>query len=279
MIKPSPILADSNAAGSRRRVVVTGMGMITPIGHGAPNNAIGFREGATALQRVTLFDTDRMRVQSAGEITLPHSLPATMLTTRESARLDRSSLLLVHAAAEALTQAAWLPADAEISAPLVFGTSEGAMALGEQFYRKALTSISRRQQPSRIHGYYPQSQVLNLCRAFHIRGPITMIANACASGANAIGHAASLIRNGRFEREGGAGYFCLDSPASGVEERVNCRPLDACCGAESPVRAAVEGSQKNLVREESAGEPAKNCPRAGAVGGSPVPNNAVVLFH
>ncbi|MDA0811187.1 MAG: beta-ketoacyl-[acyl-carrier-protein] synthase family protein [Verrucomicrobia bacterium] len=212
MIIESPHLTSSlpDAAGQhRRRVVVTGIGLLTPMGMGVSENAAGFRLGRPALRPITLFDTSRMRVHSGGELSLPGALPDTDLSPRETVRLDRSSKMLLHAAAEAMAQSDWLTEGKERSVALVFGTSAGAMALGEDFYRHALQSQSRQQQPSRIHGYHPQSQVLNLCRAFRLRGPLTVIANACASGANAIGHAASLIRNGRADRVLCGGYDAL----------------------------------------------------------------------
>ncbi|MCB1094779.1 MAG: beta-ketoacyl-[acyl-carrier-protein] synthase family protein [Verrucomicrobiae bacterium] len=208
-VSPQPISKLPNAREHRRRVVITGMGLVTPMGTGVQENARGFRVGRSALRPITLFDTSRMRVHSGGECYLPGVLPDTNLSAREVARLDRSSEMLLHAAAEALAQSAWCAGGDELSVSLVFGTSAGAMALGEDFYRAALSSQSRRQQATRIHGYYPQSQVLNLCRAFRLRGPLTVIANACASGANAIGHAASLVSNGRAERVLCGGYDAL----------------------------------------------------------------------
>lgn len=185
------------------------MGMLTPMGLGVGDNAEGFRIGKRALRPITLFDTSRMRVHSGAELTLPDRLPDSDLNDREATRIDRSSAMLMHATAEALTQAQWPNGESEISAALVFGTSAGAMPSGEAFYRQALESTSQRKQASRIHGYYPQSQILNLCRAFNIRGPLSVIANACASGANALGHAASLIRNGSAERVLCGGYDAL----------------------------------------------------------------------
>ena len=201
---------DSTKAYSRpgHRVAVTGMGLITSMGVGCDQNAEGFRSGLKALRPVSIFDTSRQRVHTAGEVQLPLSLPRTALTRRELERLDRSSRMLIHAAAEALNDCGWLSLP-KTSTPLVFGTSAGAMALGEDFYKQALATGSRRQQSTRIHGYYPQSQVLSICRAFGLRGPLTVIANACASGANAIGHAASLIRSGTTERALCGGYDAL----------------------------------------------------------------------
>lgn len=210
MVAASPSSASDRAGGERvrRRVVVTGMGLMTPMGCGLAANAEGFRLGRTALRPVTVFDTSRQRVHTAGEVQLPESLPDTALTSRQCARLERPSRMLVHAAAEAIRQSGWRAAG-DRDAALVFGTSAGAMALGEAFYRQAVAARGRRGQATRIHGYYPQSQVLNLCRAFRLRGPVTVIANACASGANAIGHAARLVRSGASERVLCGGYDAL----------------------------------------------------------------------
>jgi 3-oxoacyl-[acyl-carrier-protein] synthase II len=178
------------------RVVVTGLGLVTPMGIGREANAEGFRAGRTALKTITLFDTSRQRAHQGGEVSLA------------GADVNRPAAMLELAAKEALDQSGWvLPQDDTI--PLVFGTSAGAMTLGEGFYKQTLNSTSRIGQARRIHGYYPQSQVLHLCKTFGIRGPITIIANACASGANAIGHAASLIRNGSATRMLCGGYDAL----------------------------------------------------------------------
>lgn len=195
-------------SGGCQRVVITGMGLVTPMGIGIHPNAAGFRAGRKALRPVTVFETSRQRAQIAGEVIIPDGMTETALSDREYSRLDRASRLLLLAASEALEQCHWLTQRAA-STPLVFGTSAGAMALGEDFYKQSLATQCRSQQATRIQGYFPQSQVLNLSRAFGLRGPITVIANACASGANAIGHAASLIRSGRNERVLCGGYDAL----------------------------------------------------------------------
>ena len=81
------------------------------------------------------------------------------------------------------------------------------MSLGEAFYRQSLLSThTDRQQPTRVIHYQPQRQALDLGEALGFSGPITIIANACASGANAVGHAWELIRHGRAERVLAGGY-------------------------------------------------------------------------
>ncbi len=191
----------------RRRVVVTGVGIITALGAGWAENADGFRSGRTAFGPVTLFDVARQRVQQAAEVCLPRELPSTRLNSRQIERLDRADRLLLHAAHEALTQAKWRP-DPRIT--LVLGTTSGGMSLGEAYYRQAVASPrSRRRQAWRVMNYQAHRQAGNLAEAFGLEGSQYVIANACASGANAVGHAWELIRTGQCDQVLTGGYDAL----------------------------------------------------------------------
>src|SRR5262245_30273488 len=108
------------------------------------------------------------------------------------------------------------------------------MSLGEAFYRQAISEVrSNRNQATRVYKYQAQRQGLDLVDAFEITGPLTVIANACASGANAIGHAFELVRNGRSERVLTGGYDALSQLVfSGFDSLqalspTQCRPFDA----------------------------------------------------
>jgi 3-oxoacyl-[acyl-carrier-protein] synthase II len=192
------------------RVVITGAGIITSMGLGWQANATGFRKGGAAFRDITVFDSSRLRVHQAGEVCLPELLPITQLTARQGARIERASRLLLHAADEALGGSGWEASGLADPIPVVLGTSAGAMGCGEQFCKTALeTPHRRRGQASRIHLYQSQHQALVLERAFGIRGPVTIISNACASGANAIGHAFRLVKYGRHQRAIAGGYDAL----------------------------------------------------------------------
>lgn len=193
-----------------RRVVITGAGIITSMGLGWRENADGFRAGRLAFRPVTLFDTSRQRVHVAGEIVLPPKLPAHALSPRRARFLDRATTLLLHAASEAWSQAAWGNAERAAPIPLCLGTSAGAMALGEAYYRDTLEKPDRRSaHPRRILNYQTHRQATHLGDALDFEGPITLISNACASGANAIGHAFQLIRRGECDRAFAGGYDAL----------------------------------------------------------------------
>lgn len=213
------------------RVVVTGAGIITSLGNGWKPNAEGFRVGRTAFRPVSLFDVSRQRVKIAAEVDLPATLPKTRLNSRSCKRMDRAARLLLHAGHEAWAQAGWTPSDA---LPLVLGTTGGGMSLGEAFYRQTLLPAhTDRRQPTRIVHYQPQRQALDLAEALGFSGPITIIANACASGANAIGHAWELLRRGHSEQVLAGGYeglcqliFSGFDSLQALSPTV-CRPFDA----------------------------------------------------
>ena len=213
------------------RVVVTGAGIITSLGAGWAKNADGFRAGKTAFRPITLFDASRQRVKIAAEVDLPTELPPTRLNQRTIHRLDRAARLLLHAGQEAWSQSGWGPSE---NLPLVLGTTGGGMSMGEAVYRQAIRPPhSRRGQASRIIHYQPQRQALDLAEALEFSGPITIIANACASGANAIGHAWELLRRGHAQRVLAGGYEGLSQLIfSGFDSLqalspTECRPFDA----------------------------------------------------
>ena len=213
------------------RVVITGAGIVTALGIGWKHNAEGFRSGKNAVRPVTLFDVSRQRVKMAAQAELPDALPVTRLSARQTRRMDRATRLLVLAAHEAWLQSGWEPSD---NLPLVLGTTSGGMSLGEAYYRQAInTPGDHRRQATRVQHYQAQRQAVDLLDAFGFSGPITIIANACASGANSIGHAWDLLRRGHARRVLTGGYDALSQMVfAGFDSLqalspTQCRPFDA----------------------------------------------------
>jgi 3-oxoacyl-[acyl-carrier-protein] synthase II len=183
-----------------------------------------------------LFDVSRQRVKSAAEADIPE-IPATRLRRATANRLDRAAKLLLVAAHEAWVQSGWegpngSPGRAECI-PLVVGTTSGGMSLGEAYYRKAVqTPYSHFHQPTRVLHYQAQRPAIDVAEALGIHGPITIIANACASGANAIGHAWHLVACGQAERALAGGYDALSQLVfAGFDSLqalspTRCRPFD-----------------------------------------------------
>src|SRR5262245_47252047 len=102
------------------------------------------------MRPITLFDVSRQRVKTGTQVDIPDLLPATNLSPRQMARMDRAAKLLLLAAHEAWTQSGWAPSE---NLPLVLGTTSGGMNLGEAFYRQAMsTPRNNRRQASRVQG-------------------------------------------------------------------------------------------------------------------------------
>ena len=203
MLFPRP-----NSSGPPRRVLVTGVGIITALGRGWADHAEGFRQGRRAFRPVRSFPVIGQRTSIAAELDLPPHLPPTYLSPRDEARLDRAARMLLWAAHEAWTQAGWTSNEQPL--PLVLGTTSGGMSLGEAFLRQACSAPpNRRGQATRVVHYQAQHQALDLMKAFQFQGSTTIIANACASGANAVGHAFELIRQGHADRVLVGGYDAL----------------------------------------------------------------------
>lgn len=211
--------------------MITGAGIVTALGLGWQPNREGFRVGKTAFREVSLFDVSRQRTKRAAEVDLPFTLPSTHLTPRQEARLDRAARMLLTAACEAWSQSDWSPSG---DIPLVLGTTSGGMTMGQDYFKQATTTPGdQRRQPTRVIEYQAQNQAATLCKAFGFSGPITIIANACASGANAVGHAWSLLRSRRASRVLTGGYDALSQLVFAGFDSLQalsptmCRPFDA----------------------------------------------------
>ena len=197
--------SDSPLPAGCRDVVVTGAGIISPMGRDRGENAAGFRDGRSAFRAVTIFDVSRQRVGTAGQAELPDA-PGPSISSKAWQRMDRGTRLAWLAACEAI-------ADAGLDGgemPMIVGTSAAAMPIGEAYFKQALeTSTENSLQLRRVELYQAQRQLTAMAREIRIKGPIRIISNACASGANAIGHAFHLVRSGRSERVLAGGYDAL----------------------------------------------------------------------
>jgi 3-oxoacyl-[acyl-carrier-protein] synthase II len=215
--------------GAPHRVAATGAGVVTSLGLGWEQNAEGFRVGKVAIRPVSLFDVQRQRSKSAAEVDLPEFIPDSRLSQRKAQRLERAARMLLLAALEAWQQSGW---DTSEHLPGVFGTTSGGMQLGEDYFRQAVQVGDRRTQATRTLNYQPQVQALNVMESLGCRGPVTIITNACASGANAVGHAWELVRSGQARRVICGGYDALCQLVfAGFDSlqalsTTTCRPFD-----------------------------------------------------
>jgi 3-oxoacyl-[acyl-carrier-protein] synthase II len=203
---PVAYFSDAPLPSPPRPVVVTGAGIISPMGLGWGENLAGFRAGRTAFSPVTLFDVSRQRVGTAGQADLPDHAPDGGISRKGWSRMDRGTRLAWWAAREAMTEAGLTGDDM----PVMIGTSAAAMPIGENYYKQALATTSGRAcQFQRVEMYQAQRQMTDMARELGVTGPMRIISNACASGANAIGHAFHLVRSGRADRVLAGGYDAL----------------------------------------------------------------------
>jgi 3-oxoacyl-[acyl-carrier-protein] synthase II len=198
--------SDSRLPAEPQRVVITGMGLVSPLGLTLEENVAGLRAGRTAFSPVTLFDVSRQRVGTAGQVALPETAPDLGISRKAWSRMDRGTRMAWLAAREALAAAGLSGGEM----PVIVGTSAAAMPIGEEYYRQAYASSEdRRRQLRRVELYQAQRQMTDMARVLGVDGPQRIISNACASGANAIGHAFHLVRTGRAERVLAGGYDAL----------------------------------------------------------------------
>lgn len=209
-------------------VVITGLGAVCALGGRVDEIWNRLLAGENGAGPVTIFDVSACRCRRAAEVK-PEWLAA---NPGAGQRLSRASRLLLPAAREALAQAGLTGALALDGISLSVATTAGAMEWGEEFLRGLVAG-----RPGGLLGpiarQQPQQQILDLQDALGFRAGITnIIGNACASGANAVGHAADLLLTGQAEMVLCGGYEALSEllflgfdclQATSV---TSCRPFD-----------------------------------------------------
>ena len=189
----------------RQRLLITGAGIISPLGLGWRGNEESFEADRTAFRPVEMFDVSARIAKTAAFVDLPSERLYHTLSARHEARVDRGSKMLLLALREATAQAG-LKDLSQVDA-MVVGTSAGAMMLGETYCRQIRQSARRQPgQLSLVEHYQPQRQMTTLAHEVGWHGPVLLVSNACASGANAIGMAMEMIRSGRARRVIAGGY-------------------------------------------------------------------------
>ena len=205
-----------------RRVAITALGVVSPLGQGLDETADALRAGRDGVRAVTTFDVSRTRSKTAGQVG--------KMTNDECGMtkgLHHASHMLIAAAREAQGQDAGF-----VPELCVIGTTSGGMSFGEQFYRAQVAQARPRERAAWLANYLPQKAVLDALEACGFSCPSQIIANACASGTNAVGHAFRLVRAGLHRRVLCGGYDALsemvfvgfDSLQASTAEKI--RPFD-----------------------------------------------------
>ena len=181
---------------NRKRVVVTGMGALTPLGLSVEETWRGLLEGRSGIGRVTQFDPSPFPVHIMGEV--KGFDPEKYVGPKEAKRMSRFSLLAV-AASKMAVEEAGLTVDESIAddVGVVLGTGiGGALVEGQQAHLLLLNKGVRRVPPLFIPNMMPNAAAHHVGVAFGIRGYTSTVIAACASGTQAIGEGARAIREG-----------------------------------------------------------------------------------
>lgn len=181
-----------------RRVVITGIGAITPIGSGREGLWQGLRRGTSAVGPVTRFDPAPFRSHLAAEVSAFD--PLDYVASRRARRLDRFSQFAVAASALALEDAGVRldPQDGHGIA-IYLGSALGGIGFGEEQHARYIHRGLRAVEPTLALAVFGGAGATNVAIEFGLRGPTLGNANSCASGAISIGEAFRLIKEGLID--------------------------------------------------------------------------------
>ena len=177
------------------RVVITGLGAITPIGIGKEDFWKGLLEGRNGIARITRFDAEGFDAQIAGEV--KDFDPTAYIDKKESKRMDRCTQFAVAAARLAIEDAG-LELDKENLERIgtFVGTGIGGMETMHSQYEKFFAKGPSRISPFFVPMMIPNMPAGQVSIVYHLHGPSSCMATACATGTNCIGDAFRVIQRG-----------------------------------------------------------------------------------
>ena len=216
-----------------RRVVVTGLGAVTPLGSSAAETWEAMKNGRNGIAPITLFDTENFKAKLAGEV--KGFDPKDYLEVNEILRTDRYEQLAVAASAQAVAESGVKGTVEPERFSVIFGTGIGGISTFETEHGKLIEKGPRRVSPLFIPMMIGNMASGMIAIRHDCRGTVMPAVTACASGSDAIGEAMRLIRHGYADAviTGGAEAAVTASAVAGF---VNMKALST---AEDPDRASL----------------------------------------
>ncbi|MBE6351044.1 MAG: beta-ketoacyl-[acyl-carrier-protein] synthase II [Spirochaetaceae bacterium] len=183
----------------RRRIVVTGMGAITPIGNSVEDTWKAIRAGECGIDNITLFDTTDYAVKIAAEV--KNFNPADYGIDRKEARkMCRFTQFAAAAASQALADAGYTKETiSKEKAGILLGNGIGGFETMEAGYKKYFEAGNTRIPPLSVPMFITNEGAANISMLFGVDGPSWTLATACSSGTDALGAALDLVRSGRVD--------------------------------------------------------------------------------
>lgn len=182
-----------------KRVVVTGLGAVTPLGNNVPDTWQAMKEGRSGVGAITLFDATNFKTRFAGEV---KDFDITQVLDRKEARkMDRYSQFAVMVAKEALEQSRLnLQAEDPERIGVVWATGMGGLqTLQDECVDYALGDGTPRFSPFYIPKVIPNIGAAHISLLYGLKGPNFAVSAACSSSGSAIAAALDSIRVGRAD--------------------------------------------------------------------------------
>ena len=179
----------------KRRVVVTGLGALTPLGNSVSESWAGAVAGKSGIGPITRFDTTTFASKIAGEI--KNFDPSQYVDKKEVRRLDNFAIYALAASQMAMEDAALTigPSIAE-RVGVIIGSAIGGVATYEEEVRVLHNSGPRKVSPFAVPAILANLGCGNVSIRFGAKGPINCAVTACASGTSAIGDSYKIIAHG-----------------------------------------------------------------------------------
>jgi 3-oxoacyl-[acyl-carrier-protein] synthase II len=176
-----------------RRVVVTGLGAVTPVGNTAPESWANLLAGCSGIDTITLFDTTAFSVRIGGEV--KNFRAEDHIASKDLRHMDRSAKFALVAAKEAVADAALeLPAACPERVGVIFGTAAGGVEKVLTQQQILLERGPDRVSPMFLPHFLPDATSGLVAIAIGAEGPNMAVASACATGSHAVGEALKTIQ-------------------------------------------------------------------------------------
>lgn len=234
----------------RRRVVITGLGAMTPIGLGAAESWENAKAGRCGIGPITLYDASQMKAKLAGEV--KNFVPEDYVEKREVRKLDRYAQLALAAAAEAVAQSGLdLSAEDPYRCAAVLSCGIGGLTTMQHDCAKGEQKGYDKISPFFIPMAIGNMAAAHIAIKYGVKGMVTCPTTACAGGTNAVGDAFRHIRDGYAEIAlcGGAESILCELAMGGFTT------MHALSTATDPLRASIpfDKERGGFIMGEGAG--------------------------
>ena len=182
----------------KRRVVITGLGAITPLGNSVDEFWAGIKAAKSGIAPITLFDASINKVHYAAEV--KNFNPGDYMDAKDARKMARFTQFGVAAAKQCLEDAG-LMGNAEVldETGIILGVGIGGLEVTESSVLSLQKMGFVKTNPMAIPQLIPNEVGGNIAINFGLHGPVQSIATACSSGSDALGVAFEMVRSGRLD--------------------------------------------------------------------------------